>query len=348
MPDVTRPRVALVLGDPAGIGPELVAKLLSDPAIRDYASALIVGDQEEMQVGMRIAGCNVPYRVVTDPEAIAAGAETPLLYDFRGGAKPPFEYRRSTANAGRYVLDTLTLALSLTQRGVVDALCYAPVNKAAMHMAGMPQHDELVWFAHQLGHEGPYGELNSLEDLWTSRVTSHVALKDVSGLLTAEKIATATELIYRNLIDADMKNPRIAVCGLNPHNGDNGAFGREEIEVIEPGIRMANARGIPAMGPFPADTVFLKAKNKEVDAVVTMYHDQGQIAMKLMGFSSGVSLGGGFAVTLTTPTHGTAFDIYGKGLANPGATIRAYRLACDIGLRRRGAMNHARGVPQPG
>ncbi len=336
MSDVMRPRVALVLGDPAGIGPELVAKLLSDSTIRNYASTLIIGDEDEMLEGMRIAGCDFPYRVVADPEAIAEGADTPFLCDFRGGAKPPFEYRKATANGGRYVLDTLSLALSLTHQGVTEALCFAPLNKTAMHMAGMPQNDELAWFAFKLGHEGPYGELNSLEGLWTSRVTSHVALKDVSGLLTPEKVATAAELIYLALIDAGVKSPRIAVCGLNPHNGDNGAFGREEIDVIEPGIRIANARGVPASGPFPPDTVFIKAKDKELDAVVTMYHDQGQIAMKLMGFSSGVSLGGGLPIPITTPTHGTAFDIYGKGSANPGAMIRAFRLACDIGLRRRG------------
>ena len=279
------------------------------------------------------------------PEEIAAGAERPLLYDYRGGAKLPFEHQKATANGGRYVLDTLSLALSLAQRGMTDALCYAPVNKASMHMAGMPQHDELVWFADKLGHTGPYGELNSLEDLWTARVTSHVALKDVSSLLTPEKIATAAELIYRNLIDAGVKSPRIAVCGLNPHNGDNGAFGSEETDVIEPGIRLARARGVPAIGPFPADTIFLKAKNKEVDAIVTMYHDQGQIAMKLMGFSSGVSLSGGFPVTITTPTHGTAFDIYGQGVANPGAITRAFRLACAIGLRRRDAGTGGRRIP---
>ncbi len=348
MTDVQRARVALVLGDPAGIGPELVARLLSDSAIREYASTLIIGDQDELQKGMRLAGCVFPYRVVTDPHEIAAAAQIPLLVDFRGSAQRPFEYMKPTANGGRYALDTLAMALALTQQGVTDALCFAPLNKASMHMADMPQSDELAWFAHRLGYDGPYGELNSLETIWTARVTSHVALKDVSSLLTPEKIATAARLIHDNLIAAGVKTPRIAVCGLNPHNGDNGAFGREEIDIIEPGVRLANARGIPAVGPYPADTIFLKAKNGEVDAVVTMYHDQGQIAMKLMGFSSGVSLAGGFPVTITTPTHGTAFDIYGKGLANPGAMSRAFRLASDIGLRRRGARTGVAGTQLSG
>ncbi len=335
MSDDKHARVGLVLGDPAGIGPELVAKLFADPANRSYGHALIIGDEHELQVGMRIAGCSFPYRVVSDSHEIFAKPDMPLLIDYRGSATQPFEYMKATANGGQYVIDTMAMAAELTLLGVTDAVCFAPLNKSAMHMTGIPETDELAWFANRLGYHGPHMELNSLEYLWTSRVTSHVALKDVSEMLTPEKIATAIEMIYRVLQDAGMQTPRIAVCGLNPHNGDNGAFGREEIDIIEPGIKLAHERGVLALGPYPADTIFLKARDRQVDAVVTMYHDQGQIAMKLLGFSSGVSLAGGFPQTITTPTHGTAFDIYGKGVAHPGAMTRAFRLACDVGLRRR-------------
>ena len=336
MSDDKRARVALVLGDPAGIGPELVAKLFADPANRAYGAALIIADEQELKVGMRIAGCTFRYRVVADPGEILASPDVPLLIDYRGSARQPFEYMKATANGGRYVLDTMAMAAELTQRGVTDAVCFAPLNKSAMHMTGIPETDELTWFANKLGYHGPHAELNSLENLWTARVTSHVALKDVSNLLTPEKIATAAEMIHGVLVDAGMPNPRIAVCGLNPHNGDNGAFGREEIDIIAPGIKLAHARGIPAQGPYPADTIFLKARNGEVDAVVTMYHDQGQIAMKLLGFESGVTLLGGFPFPICTPAHGTAYDIAGRGIANIGATRAAVLLAAEM-ARRKGA-----------
>jgi 4-hydroxythreonine-4-phosphate dehydrogenase len=199
----------------------------------------------------------------------------------------------------------------------------------------MDHPDELHWFAELLRFEGTCVELNVLEGLWTSRVTSHVPLSAVSGLITREKVAEAVELIHGSLVRAGVAQPRIAVCGLNPHNGDNGAFGREEIEVIEPGVEIARGRGFPADGPFPADTAFVRATRKVggYDGVVTMYHDQGQIAMKLMGFERGVTVQGGLPMPITTPAHGTAYEIAGKGVANDGAMKNAFELACRMGAK---------------
>jgi 4-hydroxythreonine-4-phosphate dehydrogenase len=164
-----------------------------------------------------------------------------------------------------------------------------------------------------------------------------VALKEVSELLAPHKVADAIGMIHRALQASGKASPRIAVCGLNPHNGDNGNYGDEEGRIIEPGVRLAAERGFPADGPFPADTTFVRAIRAEggYDGVVTMYHDQGQIAMKLMGFERGVTVHGGLPIPITTPAHGTAYDIAGAGKANPGAMLNAFDLACRMGMSRR-------------
>ncbi|WAC27578.1 4-hydroxythreonine-4-phosphate dehydrogenase PdxA [Ancylobacter sp. SL191] len=332
-----KPRIAVVLGDPAGIGPELVARLISDPANRERADFLIIADRAELEEGMRIAGERFDYTLTTDPRAHDHAPDTvpgtPVLWDYSGAASAPFERAVATANGGRYALDTLQQAIDLTVDGVTDAVCFAPLNKHSMHLAGLAHADETHWFAELLQPNGPFGELNTLDGLWTSRVTSHVALKEVSDLITEEKILGAIRLASTTLLKAGVAEPRIAVCGLNPHNGDNGSFGREEIDVIGPAVEAARAQGFPVIGMYPADTIFLRAK--EVDAIVTMYHDQGQIAMKLMGFSRGVTVHGGLPIPIATPAHGTAFDIYGEGKANVGATQAAFDILCAMAQTRR-------------
>jgi 4-hydroxythreonine-4-phosphate dehydrogenase len=329
------PRLALVLGDPAGIGPEIMAKLLAEEANRNKAALLLVADPDELAEGMRIAGVDLPITRVNDPAALAPGRIA--LREFRREA--PIPRGLSSAAGGRHALATLRECLALAEAGTVDAICFAPLNKAALHMAEMGHADELHWFAEVLGHQGAHSEFNVLDGLWTCRVTSHVALREVADLITPKKVIGAVALIRDALVQAGIERPRIAVCGLNPHNGDNGAFGREEIEVIGPALEEARRRGLPCEGPYPADTIFLRAQPKadgtrDVDAIVTMYHDQGQIAMKLMGFWRGVTVAGGLPVPIATCAHGTGFDIQGKGIARIGALQAAFDLACTMGARR--------------
>jgi 4-hydroxythreonine-4-phosphate dehydrogenase len=167
--------------------------------------------------------------------------------------------------------------------------------------------------------------------LWTSRVSSHVPLREAPALIDKPRIIAAAQLIYRSLQASGVQAPRVAVCALNPHGGDGGTCGREEIDIIAPAVRELNAAGFPAHGPFPADTIFLKARAGEFDAIVTMYHDQGQIALKLLGFSKGVTVHGGLPVPITTPAHGTAYDIAGQGRADVNATANAFVIACRMG-----------------
>jgi len=317
------PRIALTIGDPAGIGPEIVARVLADPATAEKAEIFLIANQDALETGARAAG--VP---------VAQARRHLHIVDWPGrGAR--FAPSQVTPENGRFILDGLTWGTRMVQSGEADALCFAPLNKGAMRLGGMHQEDEMRWFAQQLGHTGTCGEFNVLGKLWTARVTSHVALKEVSGLLTPQGVGGAIRMLTNALLAAGVAAPRIGVCGLNPHNGDNGNYGTEEGDIIEPGIRLAAAEGFAAQGPYPADTIFLRARKGELDGIVTMYHDQGQIATKLMGFDIGVTVQGGLPIPVTTPAHGTAYDIVGQGVAQSTAMASALDLACRMGTSHR-------------
>ena len=333
---MAKPTIALFAGDPAGIGAELIARLLADGSAARRANVYLVGSREAIEDGMGIAGCRYVYEEGV-PYPGRGDFDTPILA--RGPVQDDAGFERGvvSAKSGRHMLDALTFCVGMCGSGAADALCFAPLNKAALRAGGMDHPDELHWFAETLDFHGACVELNVLEGLWTSRVTSHVPLSAVASLITKEKVADQVQLISENLMRAGIARPRVAVCGLNPHNGDNGAYGREEIDVIAPGVELARERGFPADGPYPADTVFVRATRKTggYDGVVTMYHDQGQIAMKLMGFERGVTVQGGLPMPITTPAHGTAYDIAGRGVANDGAMKNAFALACAMGERAR-------------
>ena len=326
---MSKPRIALFSGDPAGIGPELVARLLADGSAARQANIVLLASREVLQEGMRVAGARFRF---DEAERVPEGDfDTPVLLLDGLAGETAFERGKVTPKGGAYMLKGLGRAVSLWKEKRVDALCFAPLNKAALRAGGMDHPDELHWFAEQFAFDGTCVELNVLEKLWTSRVTSHVALADVSRLITRDKVAEMVQLMTESLRRAGRATPRVAVCGLNPHNGDHGAYGREEIDIIEPGVALARARGFPADGPYPADTIFVRAtRGNGYDGVVTMYHDQGQIAMKLLGFERGVTVQGGLPMPITTPAHGTAYDIAGQGKANDGAMRNAFALACEM------------------
>jgi 4-hydroxythreonine-4-phosphate dehydrogenase len=333
------PVVALTLGDPAGIGPELVARLLQRPQTTQQANVVLVGDPWLWADGQRIAGTDI----ATDPIASFAAArgrgDTTRAAFLRMDTVQPQQVQRSRADAagGASVLQVLDRCMDAAKAGEVDAICFAPLNKHAMKQGGLRHEDELHHFAEYLGVTGYFCEFNTLGGLWTSRISSHVPLKDVTSLLTRERVVDAATLIYRSLQSNGVAQPRVAVAGLNPHNGEGGTCGREEIDIIIPAVQELNARGLPVVGPFSADTIFLRARDGELDAIVTMYHDQGQIALKLMGFSQGVTVQGGLPVPITTPAHGTAYDIAGQGRANVDATANAFAIACRMGASLRAA-----------
>lgn len=319
-----RPKIAIVPGDPSGIGPELVAKLLSEDGVCEAADILLVGDAHLWQQGAAQAG--MPVELNTIEESGVASFSGLAHLDLDTIAPDDIRIAEVTVAGGTTSLRCLDKALDLAQAGLVDGVMFAPFNKAAMTSAGLNAEDEHRYMARYLGFTGYHSEINVLDDLMTTRVTSHIGLKDVAANIDGPSIEKAIDLAHATLARSGKTRPHVAVAALNPHAGDNGKFGREEIDVIEPVVRAFQDRQMNVTGPWPSDTVFLKAKRGEVDAVVTMYHDQGQIAIKLMGFERGVTVAGGLPIPVATPAHGTAFDIAGKGIANVGATRQAFDL----------------------
>jgi 4-hydroxythreonine-4-phosphate dehydrogenase len=322
-----KPIVGLLLGDPTGIGPELVARLLAGNDVHEHANLVVIGDRRVFEMGQKIAGVALAPRVARQFEEVRLGEGTIQLLDVPGVSPEEFTLGKLSAKAGKSVLDVLAFTLELARRGQIDAIVFAPFNKQAMHLGGSPFPDELHFMADRLQWKGHISEINVLDNLWTSRVTSHLGLAQVSSLITKEGVYKAIALIHGALQIAGVKEPHLAVAALNPHGGEGGLFGREEMDAITPGIEQARSEGIQAQGPFPADTIFLRVRGGAYDAVVSMYHDQGQIAMKLMGFERGVTVQGGLPVPITTPAHGTAFDIAGQGKANPQGLWQAFVLA---------------------
>ena len=324
-------RIGMMMGDPAGIGAELTAKVLAGGAMGAETGVLIVGDPAHLRRGQTAAGTDVAIGVLAGANdvAVAPGAVWLLPQSLDDAENYP--YGESRESGGANMLDCFRTLLALYKEERIDAICFAPLNKHTLMIGGMSTADEGDWLEEQLQYKGHTAELNVIEGLWTSRVTSHVPLRDVADLITVDGIVDAVALIDGVLKRAGMASPKIMVAGLNPHAGDNGAFGREELDVIGPAVEKAKADGYNAEGPFSPDTMFLSAKKESFDAIVTMYHDQGQIAMKLMDFEHGVTVLGGLPVPISTPAQGSAFDIAGKGVANPGAMTAAFKIAEQMG-----------------
>lgn len=321
--------IGLSLGDRYGIGPELVARILAE---REAGAPplLVVGDAAVLRRGADNVGVDLDIATVSDP-AVPAGRAWALLH--RPADAPLAPLGRVTAEAGAEALDTLAALADLAGRGAIQAIVYAPLNKSALKLAGHAAGDELDYLVHHMKPTGDVGEVNILDGLWTSRVTSHIPLRNVADRLTSDAIVRAIDLIALALKGSGRTNPRIAVAALNPHAGENGAFGREEIDVIAPAVRRAAASGHDVTGPLPADTVFPLALRDGYDGIVTMFHDQGQIALKVLGLGKGITLLAGLAVPIATPGHGTAYDIAGKGVARTDGLTAALDLVADMTRR---------------
>lgn len=335
-----RPIIALAMGDPAGVSPELTAKLLSLPDIRDAVHLVTIGDRRILTEGASAAGLTLDLAEATLDSFESAGSDRHVFIDL--GHLDPAEVKRgeATLEGGQFATRNFRTALELADAGRVEAVCFTPFNKQAMRHAYPGYDDEIRFVADVLSFTGKVREFNVLEKVWNARVTSHIPLSAVASTLTIDGILAEIELTRTCLQAAGFKQPRIAVAGLNPHAGDGGSFGMEEIDIIEPAVQFARQKGWEVEGPFPADTVFLRALKGDYQAVLTMYHDQGQIAMKLMGFDKGVTMMGGLPFPLCTPAHGTAYDIAGQGIADVGASREAVLLAARM-VRQKAAMADA-------
>ena len=324
-----KPILGITLGETAGIGPEIIAKLCALDRLSPYCQPVLIGDARVLEAGRRISGVDFPVRVVDDVDDVVW--EGPLsIIDLKNIDPNTIQIGAVDPGSGKATADTLIQCMAFLQLRKIDGLVYAPLHKEAFKRGGHKFEDELRMFAHYLKWDKPFGEINVLDKLWTTRVTSHIPISEVSKKLTTENILRAVVLAHETLIRAGYGTPRIAVAAINPHAGEGGLCGREEIDVIAPAVKIAASQGLDVTGPFSADTIFINAFNGAYDAVVTMYHDQGQIAMKLMGFQFGVTVAGGLPYPITTPAHGTAFDIAGKGVAKTDAMERAVMIAAKM------------------
>ncbi|UUX49300.1 4-hydroxythreonine-4-phosphate dehydrogenase PdxA [Nisaea acidiphila] len=327
-----RPLIALALGDPAGIGNEVAVRALSDAETFEAADWLIVGDRRLWALGEEQAGAACAIADF-DPGRFERVAFLDLAHAELGAVT----VGQSSVACGTVALQNFRTALRLAADGMADAVCFTPFNKQSMRLGDPDYVDEIGFIQRSIETEVAGSEFNVLDEVWNARVTSHVPLAKVAELITPERIERSIRLTHETMQAAGFPNPRIGVAALNPHAGDGGNFGTEDKEIIAPAVRAAAQKQYRVSGPIPSDTVYVRALKGEFDAVLTMYHDQGQIAIKLIGFDRGVTLIGGYPFWIATPAHGTAYDIAGKGIADPGATIAAFRLAARLsGQSRRG------------
>jgi 4-hydroxythreonine-4-phosphate dehydrogenase len=330
-----KPIIGLMLGDVTGIGPEVAVKLLADPLTHEKARILVVGDLRVLELGMADAKTKLTVNVVESADAVDWSKPGIQMVDLKNINPAEILRGETSIESGRLTGETLKVMTDMVHAGKIDAVCFAPLNKGALNKGGWKYRDEHEMFAKWNGHEGYYGEVNLIKLFCTFRVTSHVSLRQAVDLVVPERIEGALRLAHETMRGLGKAQPRIGVAALNPHNGEGGLFGSEEIEIIRPTLDRLRAENLPCEGPFPSDTVFLKARAGDFDAVVIMYHDQGQIATKLLGFSEGVTLTGGLKTLYTTPSHGTAYDIVGQGVADVGAMKRAFDVIANLASARK-------------
>jgi 4-hydroxythreonine-4-phosphate dehydrogenase len=320
----SKPTIALVQGDATGIGPELCAKVLALDEVREAANIVLFSDAEVFARGCETAGLeHSPVPIPTLAEVSFNGHGLHIL-NLPAPGVAALPHAAVSKAAGEAVLDCYGTALDACKDGEIHGLCFMPFNKEAMHLAGLGTEDETQWARQRINHTGRVSEFNVIDGMWNARVTSHVALRDVADLITSNEVVAACELADRTLKAAGYERPRIAVAALNPHAGDGGNMGREEIDVIRPAVAELQRRQIVCEGPFPSDTLYLRVRDGDYDCAVSMYHDQGQIAIKLLGFHMGISVHAGLPFPMATPAHGTAFDIAGKNKANIEPSKRAF------------------------
>jgi len=306
-PASVKPIIGLVQGDPAGIGSELMVKLLCDDEIRQRANIAIIGAPTVISRGESIVGKEIERKHVEKFEASLIGSSLQHI-DLNITDIESVPLAEVSAAGGKSSLTGLKLAFELAQSGDIDGVCFMPFCKESMHLGGNRFMDEIGFARDYFGIDTAASEFNIAHGMWNGRVTSHVAMKDVPSMLSEERICQSIELAHNTLKIAGYERPRIVVAAYNPHAGEGGLMGTEETDIIKPAVEQMQQRQMHVSGPFPADTLWLKVRDGEYDVVVTMYHDQGQIAIKLLGFDQGVSLLAGLPVPITTPAHGTQPD----------------------------------------
>ncbi|WP_026875392.1 4-hydroxythreonine-4-phosphate dehydrogenase PdxA [Jiangella gansuensis] len=326
---MTTPLVAVTMGDGAGVGPEVVVRALSGPEVRALCRPVVVGDLARLRDAARICGVDVELRAVAGPEDATFADGVIEVIDL-GLLPAGLPYGELSAVAGDAAYQYVKAASELAVAGRVQAICTAPLNKEALHAGGHPYPGHTELLAELCGVD-EVSMMLSTPTVKVIHVTTHIGLVDAIERIDVPLVERTIRRGHATMVGAGIENPRLGVCGINPHAGENGLFGRGEEETkIVPAVERVRADGIEAHGPLPADTAFFLASRGDYDLIVAMYHDQGHGPVKVLGLEAGVNITVGLPVIRTSVDHGTAFDIAGSGVADAGSMIEALRQAAAL------------------
>ncbi len=340
MTSKTRPLIGISVGDPAGIGPEVTAKALALPEIYDICRPVAIAESEMMREAVKFSGVGIDVHPISSPDAGCYESGILDVLDLQNIDGRSIQYQQVAADCGRASFEYVKKVIELAMAKEIDATVTGPINKGALNLAGF----------HYAGHTEIYARLTQTknyammlmhEQFRVIHVSTHIALREACDRVKKERVYRVIQLAQSTLHRLGITHPNIAVAGLNPHAGENGLFGREEIEEITPAIHQARQEGLLVEGPLPADTVFSKMAGGQYDVVVVMYHDQGHIPTKLLGFQyneqtstweavSGVNMTCGLPIIRVSVDHGTAFDKSGEGRANPESMVQAIQIAAQL------------------
>jgi len=324
-----RPIIVITMGDPAGIGPEVLVKTLAHESVWSHCRPLAVGDADVLRQAIGLLESPLHLHPVQDVAEASFAPERPDVLALANVDVDSLTFGTVSAAAGRAAFEYIERAVDLVQSGEADAIATGPINKAALRAGGIPYigHTEMLT---EMTRASEVTTMLATPGLRVVHVTRHVPLAEVAPLITRERVLRTIRITDRGLRQMGIECPRLAVAALNPHGGDEGLIGREEIEAIAPAVEAAKEEGIDAKGPIPADSVFFRAIDGEFDAVVAMYHDQGHIPIKTHGFERSVTVTLGLPIVRTSVDHGTAFDIAWQGAANEASMVEAIELAAEL------------------
>ncbi len=327
-------RIGITMGDPAGIGPEIILKALAQEAIYRQAMPIVIGDGAVLEHAKGYVGSRVRIRRIGSVGEVTGRFGEVEVLDLKNVDLEKCPPGVLSAQAGRAAVEYVFRAIELARANELDAVVTAPLNKEAIHLAGYRFAGHTEIFAERTGSRN-YALMLVAGRLRVLHVSTHVSLREACDRVRKDRVLQVIHLAHDAAAAWDLRRPQIAVAGLNPHAGEQGIFGHEEREEIAPAVAAARAEGIDAVGPLPPDTLFYRALKGEFDFVVAMYHDQGHIPVKLRSFDRAINVTVGLPIIRTSVDHGTAFDIAGKGTASPRSLVEALRLAIRMARRRR-------------
>jgi 4-phospho-D-threonate 3-dehydrogenase / 4-phospho-D-erythronate 3-dehydrogenase len=324
-----KPVIAITMGDAAGVGPEIIIKALENEMVHKICRPVVIGDSTILKRALNFVNSNLYINPVSKIKDAEYKQGTINCYDLRL-LDEQLPVGKVSKEAGNAAFRYLEKAIALAKEKTIDAICTAPLNKEALHLSGhiYPGHTEILA---ELTDTSDYAMMLSAPNLKVIHVTTHVGLIKAVELITPDRVYQVIKLADETLKKAGINSPKIAVCGINPHAGENGLFGYgEEEEKIVPAVEKAQDNNIDVVGPLPADTLFFRATRGDFDIVIAMYHDQGHGPIKVLGLESGVNITVGLPIIRTSVDHGTAFDIAGKGIASEESLVEAIRQAVEL------------------